>query len=93
MPPIASPSTNWLSLTQSFASALSWRNGITVKAPPKVSSPAFSPSAKSSAVRGRLIPAATRTATSGAGRAKRRREASGPHSTGARRGDRLQAAR
>jgi hypothetical protein len=47
MPLIASPSTNWLSVSQWWTSTeLSCRNGITVKAPPKLSRPALRPSQK-----------------------------------------------
>ena len=50
-PLIARPSTNCSAVSQPWAStALSCRNGITVYAPPNVTSPAFSPSPKISAL-------------------------------------------
>ena len=63
-PPIASPSTNWLSVSQWWTSTeLSCRNGITVNAPPNVSSPAFRPSQKIVAVSETVTAPATKTTT------------------------------
>ena len=66
MPPIARPSTNWLSVSQCFPStATSFRYGITVKAPPNVTRPAFKPSQKISAVSETVIAPARTTSTAG----------------------------